>query len=86
MGGVGEQGVKGVGQVRCAVDQRRAGLLVPGVPHAAPPRREHAAAFPESHFDRLEALQPVWVPYYVVRSWGEGLTVLQCVGSCHCGR
>ncbi len=26
-----------------------------------------AAAFPESHFDRLEALQPVWAPYYVVR-------------------
>ena len=25
-----------------------------------------AAAFPEEHFDRLEALQPVWVPYYVV--------------------
>ena len=25
-----------------------------------------AAAFPEEQFDRLEALQPVWVPYYVV--------------------
>lgn len=26
----------------------------------------YVAAFPPSHFDRLEALQPVWVPYYVV--------------------
>ena len=27
----------------------------------------YLSAFPMSHFDRLEALQPVWAPYYVVR-------------------
>ena len=27
----------------------------------------YLSAFPTSHFDRLEALQPVWAPYYVVR-------------------
>ena len=28
----------------------------------------YLSAFPEEHFDRLEALQPVWAPYYVVMS------------------
>lgn len=28
----------------------------------------YLSAFPEEHFDRLEALQPVWAPYYVVPS------------------
>jgi hypothetical protein len=27
----------------------------------------YLSAFPASHFDRLEALQPVWAPYYVRR-------------------
>ena len=27
----------------------------------------YLAAFPPCFFDRLEALQPVWVPYYTVR-------------------
>ena len=26
----------------------------------------YMSAFPTEHFDRLEALQPVWAPYYVV--------------------
>lgn len=26
----------------------------------------YLSAFPSEHFDRLEALQPVWAPYYVV--------------------
>ncbi len=26
----------------------------------------YLSAFPTSHFDRVEALQPVWAPYYVV--------------------
>ena len=26
----------------------------------------YLSAFPIEHFDRLEALQPVWAPYYVV--------------------
>ena len=29
----------------------------------------YLAAFPSTLFDRLEALQPVWVPYYTVRVW-----------------
>jgi len=28
----------------------------------------YLAAFPSTLFDRLEALQPVWVPYYTVRT------------------
>ena len=27
----------------------------------------YLSAFPVTHFDRLEALTPVWAPYYVVR-------------------
>ena len=27
----------------------------------------YLSAYPRSHFDRLEALQPVWAPYYPVR-------------------
>jgi Beta-L-arabinofuranosidase, GH127 len=27
----------------------------------------YLSAFPAEHFDRLQALQPVWAPYYVVR-------------------
>ena len=26
----------------------------------------YLSAFPESHFDRLQTLQPVWAPFYVV--------------------
>ena len=26
----------------------------------------YLSAFPTEHFDRLESLQPVWAPYYVV--------------------
>jgi DUF1680 family protein len=33
----------------------------------------YLAAFPQEHFDRLEALQPVWVPYYVVHKLLQGL-------------
>jgi len=28
----------------------------------------YLAAFPSTLFDRVEALQPVWVPYYTVRT------------------
>ena len=28
----------------------------------------YLSAFPTEHFDRLEDLQPVWAPYYVVYS------------------
>lgn len=31
------------------------------------------SAFPKSHFDRLEALQPVWAPYYVIHKIMAGL-------------
>lgn len=27
----------------------------------------YLSAFPEEHFDRLQSLQPVWAPFYVVR-------------------
>ncbi|EFN58808.1 hypothetical protein CHLNCDRAFT_56904 [Chlorella variabilis] len=33
----------------------------------------YLSAFPESHFDRLEALQPVWAPYYVIHKIMAGL-------------
>ena len=33
----------------------------------------YLSAFPKEHFDRLEALQPVWAPYYVVHKIMAGL-------------
>jgi DUF1680 family protein len=33
----------------------------------------YVSAFPKSHFDRLEALQPVWAPYYVIHKILAGL-------------
>lgn len=33
----------------------------------------YLSAFPKSHFDRLEALQPVWAPYYVIHKICQGL-------------
>lgn len=33
----------------------------------------YLSAFPASHFDRLEALQPVWAPYYVIHKLLQGL-------------
>ncbi|KDD72907.1 hypothetical protein H632_c2751p0, partial [Helicosporidium sp. ATCC 50920] len=38
----------------------------------------YLSAFPPSHFDRLEALQPVWAPYYVV-----GVDVVKTKGREH---
>ena len=32
----------------------------------------YLSAFPVTHFDRLEALTPVWAPYYVVRQLLQG--------------
>lgn len=33
----------------------------------------YLSAFPSSHFDRLETLQPVWAPYYVIHKILQGL-------------
>lgn len=33
----------------------------------------YLSAFPSSHFDRLEALEPVWAPYYVIHKLLAGL-------------
>jgi len=33
----------------------------------------YLSAFPKEHFDRLEALQPVWAPYYVIHKIMAGL-------------
>ncbi|KAG2492013.1 hypothetical protein HYH03_009742 [Edaphochlamys debaryana] len=33
----------------------------------------YLSAFPEEHFDRLEALEPVWAPYYVIHKIITGL-------------
>ena len=33
----------------------------------------YVSAFPESHFDRLESLQAVWAPYYVIHKIMAGL-------------
>ena len=38
----------------------------------------YLSAFPTSHFDRLEALQPVWAPYYVA-------STLMLEGLCNAG-
>lgn len=32
-------------------------------------RLGYLSAFPFEHFERLEALQPVWAPFYVVRTF-----------------
>jgi hypothetical protein len=32
----------------------------------------YLSAFPESNFDRLEAGQPVWSPYYVIHKYLAG--------------
>jgi DUF1680 family protein len=33
----------------------------------------YLSAFPKEHFDRLEALQPVWAPFYVIHKIMQGL-------------
>lgn len=33
----------------------------------------YLSAFPKSHFDRLENLEPVWAPYYVIHKIMQGL-------------
>lgn len=48
-----ERGAEVVRQLKAVQDKLGSGYL---------------SAFPTSHFDRLEALQPVWAPYYVVRN------------------
>ena len=39
----------------------------------------YLSAFPTTHFDRLESLQPVWAPYYVVLSCSH---LFHSAGSC----
>ena len=48
----------------------RSALLVAGLEQCQYALRQggYLAAFPSAFFDRLEALQPVWVPYYTVRA------------------
>ena len=67
-----ERGAEVVRQLKVVQDKLGSGYL---------------SAFPTSHFDRLEALQPVWAPYYVastttlhdlLRNWQSSLTVTGC--------
>ena len=46
----------------------RSRVLVSGLEQCQYALRQggYLAAFPSALFDRLEALQPVWVPYYTV--------------------
>ena len=39
----------------------------------------YLSAFPVTHFDRLEALTPVWAPYYVVRQLLPGHRLCQAI-------
>ena len=48
------------------------GPLQPMHTRTAPPPAAAAAAFPVSFFERLEALEPVWVPYYVMHKLMQG--------------
>lgn len=41
----------------------------------------YLSAFPREHFDRLENLQPVWAPYYVVGAQPMA-TSARCAASC----
>ncbi len=38
----------------------------------------YLSAFPTEHFDRLQNLQPVWAPYYVVGLWLWQQSALSC--------
>ncbi len=42
----------------------------------------YLSAFPSEHLDRVEALQQVWAPYYVVGAILCGATISNCDAGC----
>ena len=53
---------------------QRAAKLISGLDECQAAHGDgYLSAFPKSHFDRLEALQPVWAPYYVIHKICQGL-------------
>jgi uncharacterized protein len=54
--------------------QRQADKLIQGLSQCQSAHGDgFLSAFPKEHFDRLEALQPVWAPFYVIHKIMQGL-------------
>jgi DUF1680 family protein len=54
--------------------QRQADKIIQGLSDCQAAHGDgYLSAFPKEHFDRLEALQPVWAPFYVIHKIMQGL-------------